>query len=358
MGTKGYHSYRGRRGGRRLLGIVLLVLILAVACVYLFLQRYVTFTDNGEVRLDLPFFQKEDISRDDSQGDEDKEDVNLVIDGSEEDTGSEDAGGTAAEPYGEHRLIQLSTLPPDGDALGTELSAQGANGFVYTVKDNTGRVFYDSAMAIQDAVVGGGADTALLSALCGQEAIISVAKLNCFHDSYYAFAHMESAGICQSSGYIWYDNLSYHWLDPAKEQARRYVIDLALECARMGFDELLLDDFHYPREGRMSRIKTDERTMTQQEALALLADDIHTALERAGYKGKLSVSVDADIALAGSEEKSGIVMSELTEKFDRVYVKVTADQLESVTEAMKAYDVEFIPIVTEATDSGSYLIEK
>ena len=102
-------------------------------------------------------------------------------------------------------------------------------------------------------------------------------------------------------------------------------------CAQMGFDELLLDDFHYPREGRMSRIKTDERTMTQQEALALLADDIHTALEQAGYKGKLSVSVDADIALAGSEEKSGIVMSELTEKFDRVYVKVTADQLESVS---------------------------
>ena len=47
-----------------------------------------------------------------------------------------------------------------------------------------------------------------------------------------------------------------------------------------------------------------------------------------------------------------------SETFDRVYVKVTAEQLESVTEAMKAYDVEFVPIVGEATDSGSYLIEK
>ena len=126
----------------------------------------------------------------------------------------------------------------------------------------------------------------------------------------------------------------------------------------MGFDELLLDDFHYPRGGRLSRIKTDERTMTQQEALMLLSDDLHAALEQAGYKGKLSVSVDADIVLAGSEEKSGIVMSELAETFDRVYVKVTAEQLESVTETMKAYDVEFVPIVGEATDSGSYLIEK
>ncbi len=53
--------------------------------------------------------------------------------------------------------------------------------------------------------------------------------------------------------------------------------------------------------------------------------------------------MDADIALAGSEANSGIVMSELTEKFDRVYVKVTADQLESVTEAMKAYDCRVRP---------------
>ena len=80
--------------------------------------------------------------------------------------------------------------------------------------------------------------------------------------------------------------------------------------------------------------------MTQQEALMLLSDDLHAALEQAGYKGKLSVSVDADIVLAGSEEKSGIVMSELAETFDRVYVKVTAEQIESVTEAMKTHDVE------------------
>ena len=31
MGTKGYHSYRGRRGARHVLGIVLLALILLAA---------------------------------------------------------------------------------------------------------------------------------------------------------------------------------------------------------------------------------------------------------------------------------------------------------------------------------------
>ena len=50
----------GRRGARRVLGVVLLALILLAACIYLFMQRYVTFTDSGEVRLDLPFFQQEE----------------------------------------------------------------------------------------------------------------------------------------------------------------------------------------------------------------------------------------------------------------------------------------------------------
>ena len=202
MGTKGYHSYRGRRRGMRLLGIVLLALILIAACVYLFLQRYVTFTDAGEVRLDLPFFQKEETTEAEGQPDMDGGDMNLVIDESGGDTGEADgAGEMAAVPYGDHRLIQLAALPADSVALETELSAQGANGFVYTVKDNTGKVFYDSAVALRDAV-GGGADSALLGELCGGENVISVARLNCFHDSYYAFSHMESAGICQSSGYI------------------------------------------------------------------------------------------------------------------------------------------------------------
>ena len=169
---------------------------------------------------------------------------------------------------------------------------------------------------------------------------------------------MTDAAVCQLTGTVWYDENSTHWLAPEKQAARDYVTQIVTECAQMGFDELLLEDMHYPREGRMSRIKTDERTMTQQEALMLLADDIHTALEQAGYKGKLSVSIDADIVLAGSEDRSGIVMSEYVKNFDRVYVACTSEQLESVAEAMKAYDVEFVPILKEAAASGSYLIEK
>lgn len=252
------------------------------------------------------------------------------------------------------------------DALGSDWQAaldgldKDVNAVAVELKDASGKIHYGSKVqgAIDCGAVAGNStsDTAIQGLVDSD--YYTIGRISTLHDSLYAYEHMTDAAVCQLTGFVWYDTNSTHWLAPEKQAARQYVTDIVTECGKMGFDELLLDDFHYPREGRMSRIKTDERTMTQQEALALLADDIHTALEQAGYKGKLSVSVDADIALAGSEANSGIVMSELTEKFDRVYVKVTADQLESVTEAMKAYDVEFVPIVTEATDSGSYLIEK
>ena len=47
MATKGYHSYRGRRSGRSWLLVAVLVLLLAAACAYLFLQRYLRYTDDG-----------------------------------------------------------------------------------------------------------------------------------------------------------------------------------------------------------------------------------------------------------------------------------------------------------------------
>ena len=348
-GTKGYTGYRGRRRGRGVLAVVLVVILL-LACGFLFAQRYMVYDADGSVRFEFPWIKKtpQDDSVNGGDSGDDKKQDDLEI--------------TVQKPViKDTRAVELGA-----DALGSDWQAaldgldKDVNAVAVDLKDASGKLYYNSKVQGSidcGAVAGNSTSDTAIQGLVDSD-YYTIGRISTLHDSLYAYKHMTDAAVCQLTGFVWYDTNSTHWLAPEKQAARAYVTDIVTECGKMGFDELLLDDFHYPREGRMSRIKTDERTMTQQEALALLADDIHTALEHAGYKGKLSVSVDADIALAGSEEKFGIVMSELTEKFDRVYVKVTADQLESVTEAMKAYDVEFVPIVTEATDSGSYLIEK
>lgn len=357
MGTKGYHSYRGRRGARRVLGVVLLALILLAACIYLFMQRYVTFTDSGEVRLDLPFFQQEEDEPVEPPPAEDGGgEMNLVIDAPKEETPEEEP----AAPYGPHRLMGLSALPADGAALAAALGAEGANGFVYTVKDNTGLVSYDSAVALRDAVAEDGADSTLLSALCQEEDLVAVARLNCFHDSYYAFAHMESAGICQSSGYIWYDNLSYHWLDPAKEEARRYVIDLALECARLGFDELLLEEVCYPSSGKLEKIDYSGSTMGKTQALTLFLTELREAL--APYDIRLGLLLEEETLLAedGGDlaETTGQDLKALLPLVDAVYAPVSdpAAAESAIAAAAGENAPAFVPVTDQAAPEGDWYV--
>ncbi len=347
-GTRGYASYRGRRNGRKWLA-ALLALVLAAACGFLFAQRYIVYEADGSFRFELPWKQPKDgAPQQDAEpdGGTPQEDVEIVVEqpvikdmrAAELDEAVLSGGWEAA----------LEALDADTNAVAVRL------------KEASGRLLYDSKLqgAIDcGAVAGGSVARSAIEGITGSD-YYTIARISTLHDSLYAYAHMTDAAVCQLTGFVWYDTNSTHWLAPEKQGARQYVTDVVTECAGLGFDELLLDDFHYPRDGRMSRIKTDERTMTQQEALALLADDIRAALKAAGYEGRLSVSVDADIVLAGSEERTGIVMSELAEKFDRVYVPVTAEQLDAVTAAMGAYDTEFVPIVAEAAGSGSCLIGK
>ena len=347
-GTRGYSGYRGRRRGRKVLA-VLLALILAAACGFLFAQRYIVYEADGSFRFEFPWSKPQEQTQDknDANGETGKKD-DLEI--------------TVEKPV----IKDTRAVALGDDVLGGDSSSaldaldEETNAVAVRLKDDSGKIYYDSEVsgAIDCGAVSGGSGTrSAIAGITGSD-YYTIGRISTLHDSFYAYKHMTDAAVCQLTGAVWYDENSTHWLAPEKQAARDYVTQIVTECAQMGFDELLLEDMHYPREGRMSRIKTDERTMTQQEALMLLADDIHTALEQAGYKGKLSVSIDADIVLAGSEDRSGIVMSEYVKGFDRVYVACTSEQLESVAEAMKAYDVEFVPILKEAAASGSYLIEK
>ena len=347
-GTRGYSGYRGRRHGRKVLA-VLLALILAAACGFLFAQRYIVYEADGSFRFEFPWSKPQEQTQDknDANGETGKKD-DLEI--------------TVEKPViKDTRAVALGDDVLGGDwQSALDALDEETNAVAVRLKDDSGKLYYDSAVsgAIDCGAVSGGSGTrSAIAGITGSD-YYTIGRISTLHDSFYAYKHMTDAAVCQLTGFVWYDQNSTHWLAPEKQAARTYVLEIATECAKMGFDELLLEDMHYPREGRLSRIKTDERTMTQQEALVLLSGEVRDVLADANYEGKLSVRVDADIVLAGSEDKSGIVMREYVKDFDRVYVACTSEQLESVMEAMKAYDVEFVPIWKEAAASGSYLIEK
>lgn len=344
-GTRGYSGYRGRSRGRKVLA-ALLVLVLLAAAVFMLIQRHVVYEADGSFYFDLPWKDHAEQLAQDKIPDREspRQELEIIVE----------------EPVAKGiRACELDTAIMQG---GWEAVLEGLdediNAVAIRVKRDSGEILYDSQIpgAVEcGAVVGSSVARASLQGINDSE-YYTIARISALHDSRYAYAHMTDAAVCQLTGYVWYDTNSTHWLAPEKEAARQYVIDVAKECAELGFDELLFDDFCYPRDGRMSRIKTDERTMTQQAALLRLADELQKALKE--YNIKLSVSIDADIVLAGSEERTGIVVSELAPKFDRVYVAATEETLPQIAAALKEIDTEFVPMVSAAGDVDSYLLAK
>jgi len=223
-------------------------------------------------------------------------------------------------------------------------------------------VFYSSTAALRSAVVApAGSDR--LEELCRQEDILSVARFNCLHDSYYAWTNMTEAGICQSTGHIWYDNISYHWLDADKEKTRQYVVGLARELAEIGFDELLLEELSYPVDGKLEKIDYSGNTMGKTQALQELLTEIRQAVEP--YGTKLTVLLDGRL-LDETERSdyilnSGVEPAALLPMVDAVYV-VTEDLAgaESDLTALVGEQMpELVPVATQKPDAQSwYLAEK
>ena len=248
---------------------------------------------------------------------------------------------------------------PRGDWEATVEKLDGRiNAVAVRVRAADGTLSYDSQVeeAIDcGAVVGSSVARGAIRGLTKSH-YYTIACFSALHDNYFSFAHMVDAAVQQInySGYIWYAPDSTFYLAPEKEAARAYLAALASEVAEMGFDELLLDEFAYPTAGRLSNIKTDERTMTQSAALCLLADELKAAIG----ESKLSVRVDEETILVGSNEASGVNVAELAKHVDRIYVETAEEQIPALQELAEKYGCEIIPILADAAPDGSYFIAK
>lgn len=367
--AKGYQSYRGRHSAGTRLLIILLAVILVAACGFLVIQRYISYTYDGRMYVDLPLVGRIDLPTPPRAADPDPQEagdqepeVNLVVDAPQAPAQPADSAEPEPEPqppapvYGERRLVELAALPADGAALPAQLAGAGANGFAYQVRDDTGLVHYASSAALKKAVAADAPAAETVSALCGLEGTVAVARFNALHDSYYAFANMKDAAICQRNGYVWYDNRSYHWLDPAKELARSYVIGLAMECAQLGFDEILLEEFAYPTDGKLQKIDYSGNTIGKAEALTLLLQQLRDALEP--YGTRLSLLLTEELLQTGVNEESGQSLAALLPLVDAVYVS-TADPASAqalLTAAAAGGEVPALVVLTPAAIDGNWCV--
>lgn len=337
--VRGYHSYRGRRNPLRVLLAVLLILVILGSLALLLIQKLVVFEENGAWHLKQTEAQEEKTSEQTASAVTDEE---LVIEPPEEPTPTE-------------RTPQLQQTTLAALQGGAVTQAEGCNGWAFPVKDSSGMLAYDTAVeAAASSGAGGSVSREGLAQLLEEDAYY-LAQFACCHDSVYSMANMTGAGLCQPSGYVWFDYQNSHWLDVSKPEARAYLASLVQELADLGFDEILLQEFQYPVRGKLHKIDYTALTMSREEALCRTAQELQSAIEGTGCR--LSMQVTAELLETGSQSEAGWNLSELAGQFDRFYVETSAEQFPLLEEKLHAVnpEAELVPVGYSRAD-GAFLM--
>jgi hypothetical protein len=84
--------------------------------------------------------------------------------------------------------------------------------------------------------------------------LYTIARMVMFKDNVLATAHPEWSPKWED-GSLYYDYEDLLWTSPYVPEVRQYNIDLALEVAAMGFDEIQLDYLRFPSDGKVLRLE-------------------------------------------------------------------------------------------------------
>jgi len=167
---------------------------------------------------------------------------------------AEDATGLAiALPRLSAKALYLSFYGVGNRALREQALAlvdeTELNALVIDVKSDIGRIPYPSAVPMARAAGAQGPITVpdivgLLQSL-HRRGVYVIARIVVFKDLPLASARPDLA-VHTRDGAVWHDREHLAWTDPFRDEVREYNLDVAVEAARNGFDEIQFDYVRFP----------------------------------------------------------------------------------------------------------------
>ena len=133
------------------------------------------------------------------------------------------------------------------------------NAMVIDLKDSSGRVYFDSGVALAkeiNAEVNRIPDLKQLIATLKEKNIYLIARIVVFQDPYLAEKKPEWA-LKSKSGGLWRDWKGLAWVDTTRQEIWQYNADLAKAAAKIGFDEINFDYIRFPSDGAIRQIAFD-----------------------------------------------------------------------------------------------------
>jgi len=130
------------------------------------------------------------------------------------------------------------------------------NAIVIDIKDYSGYLLYDSKIPLVNEL---GVKKKLIRDLPGvlkelkNNNIYTIARISTFQDPILAEKKPEWS-LKSKVGGLWRDNKGLAWVDANKKEVWQYIVDVAKEASRLGFDEVNFDYIRFPTDGNLSNI--------------------------------------------------------------------------------------------------------
>ena len=234
--------YRTQRVLKRILAVLLALAVVAVAacaCWFVWAQRYIIYTADGQAQLnfDLPPLSQ-------GQPAEEPEDVDVTI--------RFDTEETIVGPSTE--LVQMTGYYVEPDALKNLATVKAqiqalpaGTPVMMDVKNIYGGFYYSTGVSTARSE---NVDTKEVDALIkqlNQSGAYVIARFPALRDKAYGLEHDEDGVFHSSRGYLWVDEEGCYWLNPSREGTLSYITRIVTELKGLGFDEVVLADFQVPR---------------------------------------------------------------------------------------------------------------
>ena len=179
-----------------------------------------------------------------------------------------------------------------------------------------------------------------------------VGIVSCYRDDVAARA-IPDAAVKKSSGSAWTDESGSQWLNPYSFKTVNYLVDIAVEAAAFGIDEILLDNMAFPTGSDISYGNNVD--MARAQTIDSLISAVSDVLDGTG--ARLAVAIDYASVKDDTSLDSGIAPASLAERVDRIWVKTPSKpgELEGVSEFIASLgsgvnDARVVPLITYLTD--------
>lgn len=160
------------------------------------------------------------------------------------------------------------------------------NAIVLDLKDSTGHVYYDSKVPLASAIgaIDPKLDVEARLKEMKDKGIYTIARIVVFEDPILAVQRPDWAIHDLSTGGLWTTWEGLAWVNAHERDVWKYNIDLAVEAANLGFDEIQLDYLRFPSDGLLENTDYGDEyaNETRLEAITGFVSEVQKALAPTG----------------------------------------------------------------------------